>query len=108
MDYIVKGGNNTTYMRIKKKKNKKTGKISADVSRISCKDYDDPKKNPNIGRVIPYVGDKVIIIIKPYSDFKCKTGIVDQVLTKKKYHSRGFKVKIHTGQIGRTLKILTV
>jgi len=106
MDYIVKGGNNKTYMRIKKTKGD-TGKISAVVSRISCKDYDDPKKNKNIGRVIPQVGDKVVIIIKPYYEFNCKTGIVDRVLTKKKYHSRGFKVKINTGQVGRTLKILT-
>jgi uncharacterized repeat protein (TIGR03833 family) len=106
MDYIV-GGKNKIYMRIKKIKNLNTGKINADVSRISCRDYDDPNKNKNIGRIIPQVGDKVIIIIKPYHEFNCKTGIVDKVLTKKSIHTRGHKIKLHTGQVGRTLKILT-
>ena len=108
MDYITVGGNgNKTYMRIKKKKNKKTGAVSAEVSRISCKDYDDPIKNKNIGRIMPSVGDKVIIIIKPYHQYNCKTGIVSRVLTKKRYHSRGHKVMLQTGEVGRTLKILT-
>ena len=105
MDYII-GGNKNTYMRIKKKRYV-DGDIKAEVSRISCKDYDDPKKNPNIGRVMPCVGDKVIIIIKPYQEFVCKTGIVDKVLTKRPIHTRGHKVKLHTNEIGRVLKILT-
>jgi uncharacterized repeat protein (TIGR03833 family) len=106
MDYIV-GGKTKTYMRIKKVKDINTGKITADVSRISCRDYDDPKKNKNIGRIMPQVGDKVIIIIKPYHEFNCKTGIVNRILTKKLIHTRGHKVALHTGQVGRTLKILT-
>lgn len=43
MDYIV-GGKTKTYMRIKKVKDLNTGKTTAEVSRISCSDYDDPKK----------------------------------------------------------------
>lgn len=106
MDYIVGG----RYYRIKKKK-KCNGPIKADVSRISCKEYDDPSKNKNIGKVAPQIGDKVIVIIKPYREYKCKTGIVDRVLTKKAIHTRGHKVKIVTNTntyIGRVLKILTV
>jgi uncharacterized repeat protein (TIGR03833 family) len=107
MDYIV-GGKDKRYYRIKKKKDlQKDSVIKADVSRISCKDYDDPKKNPNIGRVMPHIGDKVIIIIKPYQEYNCKTGIVDRLLTKKQIHTRGHKVMLHTGEVGRTLKILT-
>lgn len=107
MDYIT-GGENKRYYRIKKKKNIKKGdNIKADVSRISCKDYDDPLKNMNIGRIMPRVGDKVIIIIKPYREYNCKTGIVDKVLTKKPVHTRGHKCMIHTGDVGRVLKILT-
>ena len=61
MDYIV-GGKNKIYMRIKKIKNLNTGKINADVSRISCRDYDDPNKNKNIGRIIPQVTKEYTII----------------------------------------------
>lgn len=107
MDYIV-GGKKKTYMRIKKKKNKNTGAVSAEVSRISCKDYNDPMNNPKMGRIIPRVGDKVIIIIKPYNKYICKTGIADRILTKKSIHTRGHKVILHTGEIGRVLKILTI
>lgn len=109
MDYITGGGKNKRYYRIKKKKNPTgpNGKTKADVTRISCEEYNDPRKNPNIGRFMPRIGDEVIIIIKPYHQYNCVRGIVDRVLTKKKYHSRGFKVKLRTGEIGRTLKNLT-
>ena len=56
---------------------------------------------------MPRIGDKVIIIIKPYQEYNCKTGIVDRLLTKKQIHTRGHKVMLHTGEVGRTLKILT-
>jgi uncharacterized repeat protein (TIGR03833 family) len=56
---------------------------------------------------MPRIGDKVIIIIKPYQEYNCKTGIVDRLLTKKQIHTRGHKVILHTGDVGRTLKILT-
>jgi len=53
---------------------------------------------------MPKVGDKVTIIIKPYKD-NCSTGIVKDVLTKKKNHTRGCKVRLQNGKIGRVLKI---
>ena len=120
LQYMTGGGKNKRYYKIKKnkasakknktsaKKNKtsaKKNKASAKVSRISCQNYDDPRKNPNIGRIMPRVGDKVIIIIKPYYQYNCKTGIVQDILTRKPIHTRGHKVRLITGEIGRTLKI---
>lgn len=104
MDYISGGGRKRkTYYRIKKNKGKT--KHKATVSRISCKDYDDPKKNKKIGRIVPKVGDSVTIIVKPYRDYKCIKGTVERVLTKKQFHSRGHKVLLTSGIIGRTLKV---
>ena len=108
MDYITGGRNKKKrYYRIKKNK-KCVGKSThnATVTRISCEDFDDPSKNKTIGRVMPRIGDTVIIIIKPYQDYNCEQGVVQRVLTKKRYHSRGHKVLLKSGKIGRTLKIL--
>lgn len=102
--YVTGGGKNKRYFKIKKKKNKNTGKVSGEVSRISCAEYDDPQKNPNIGRFKPNTGDKVTIIIKPYHLYNCKTGVIKDVLTRKPIHTRGFKVRLLTGEIGRVLK----
>lgn len=104
--HYMTGGKNKRYFKIKKKKSKKTGKVSAKVSRISCQEYDDPRKNPTIGRIMPHVGDNVIIILKPYHKYDCKKGIVKDVLTKKPVHTRGHKVRLTTGEIGRTVKII--
>ena len=49
----------------------------------------------------PSVGDRVKIIVKPYREKKYITGIVKQVLTKKKTHSRGHKVRLVNGKVGR-------
>lgn len=54
---------------------------------------------------IPKVGNKVKIIIKPYVDRKYIIGIVQRVLTKKKMHSRGHKVKLQNGVVGRVIFI---
>jgi uncharacterized repeat protein (TIGR03833 family) len=51
-------------------------------------------------------GDKVEIIIKPYKSKITKVGIIKDVLTKKKYHSRGHKVRLEDGTIGRIVKKL--
>ena len=51
----------------------------------------------------PQKGDKVKIIIKPYHKKITKTGIVKDVLTKKKFHSRGHKVRLEDGTIGRII-----
>jgi uncharacterized repeat protein (TIGR03833 family) len=108
MDYQIITGGNSRYYRIKRKKThlSKNTTTKADVSRISCAEYDNPKTNPNIGRIIPKKKDKVVIIVKPYKEFKCITGIVQDVLTRKPIHTRGHKVRLTTGIIGRTLKIL--
>lgn len=50
----------------------------------------------------PKVGDFVIISIKPYRG-KTVSGIVKKVLTKRKYHSRGHKVLLESGEIGRVI-----
>ena len=104
LTYIT-GGKNARYYRIKKHKNS-AGNIVGDVSRISCQEYDDSNKNIELGRHKPSVGDKVIIIMKPYHQYNCKTGIVKNVLTNKMIHTRGHKVRLETGEIGRTLKII--
>lgn len=53
---------------------------------------------------LPKKGDKVEIIIKPYKNKITKVGIIKDVLTKKKYHSRGHKVRLEDGTIGRIVK----
>ena len=54
----------------------------------------------------PKEGDYIEIIIKPYrTNIKLK-GIVKSVLTKRKYHSRGHKVELRDGTIGRTVRII--
>lgn len=47
------------------------------------------------------VGDTVTIIIKPYHAKKYITGKVARILTKKLIHTRGRKVKLVTGEVGR-------
>jgi uncharacterized repeat protein (TIGR03833 family) len=122
MDYKTEGGHyyritskKTGGRRKSKKKSKKKKSISknndnitqsATVSRISCAEYDDPTKNKNIGRTMPKLKDTVIIIVKPYQQFNCKKGIVDEIYTKKLIHTRGHKVKLNSGEVGRVLKIL--
>jgi len=54
----------------------------------------------------PKVGDTVEIIIKPYHKKVTKTGKVKDVLTKKEFHSRGHKVRLDDGTIGRIIKII--
>jgi len=94
----------------KGKDNNKNSIISntpaATVSRISCAEYDDPRKNPNLGRIMPKVGDDVIIIVKPYKNFTCINGKVQRVLTRRPVHTRGHKVMIENNVVGRTLKIV--
>ena len=54
---------------------------------------------------VPSIGDTVEIAIKPYKG-KTEKGIIKKILTKKKYHSRGHKVMLHSGTIGRIIKII--
>jgi uncharacterized repeat protein (TIGR03833 family) len=52
---------------------------------------------------VPCAGDKVKIIIKPYNQKIYIVGIVKRVLTKKKIHSRGHKVMLTCGTVGRMI-----
>ena len=54
----------------------------------------------------PEKGDIVKIIIKPYDQGVKVNGIVQRVLTKKKVHTRGHKVMLRDGTVGRLVKIL--
>ena len=54
----------------------------------------------------PKVGDKVKIAIKPYKG-RTEIGIVKNVLTKRKFHSRGHKVRLQSGTIGDSFVTLT-
>ena len=68
-----------------------------------------PKKGislPKKGISLPKKGDKVEIIIKPYKSKITKVGIIKDVLTKKQYHSRGHKIRLEDGTIGRIVKKL--
>ncbi len=51
----------------------------------------------------PKKGDKVEIIIKPYNKKITKIGVVKDVLTKAKKHTRGHKVRLEDGTIGRVV-----
>ena len=78
--YEIKGGSTKRISKNKFKKGKK-----------------DKKKKPN-------VGNKVTIIVKPYKKDKKVKGIVKRVLTKKKFHTRGHKVELKDGTIGRIVQ----
>ena len=62
-----------------------------------------PVEKKNITK--PYVGDTVKIAIKPYKG-RTEIGIVKDVLTKRNFHSRGHKVRLRSGTIGRVLRII--
>ena len=62
-----------------------------------------PEKKPAPPR--PKKGDKVKIIIKPYNKKITKIGVVKDVLTKAKKHTRGHKVRLEDGTIGRIMII---
>jgi uncharacterized repeat protein (TIGR03833 family) len=81
----------------------KSGGKSIPKTRVSF-----PKKSLSHQKQIPLPkkGDKVEIIIKPYKSKITKIGIIKDVLTKKKYHSRGHKVRLEDGTIGRIVKKL--
>ena len=65
---------------------------------------EEVKRNKNLKK--PKTGDIVKIIIKPYSDEITVNGIVKRVLTKKEIHTRGHKVQLEDGTVGRLVKIL--
>ena len=100
-----KGGKRKS--KSKKSKSKKVKKSQTEkVKKSTCQELDDREKNPNLGKIKPNIGDRVMIIIKPYHNFNCVSGEVRDVLTRKPIHTRGHKVRLESGEIGRTLKII--
>jgi uncharacterized repeat protein (TIGR03833 family) len=77
---------------------KKTNGVGK-VTRITCKQY-----SSGLTPSQPKVGDTVIIIIKPYTRYVCEQGVVATVLTKKAIHTRGHKVRLRSGSVGRIVK----
>jgi uncharacterized repeat protein (TIGR03833 family) len=52
-------------------------------------------------------GIKVLIVLKrDQRSGKLTQGIVKDILTKKSFHSRGIKVRLEDGSVGRVQKIL--
>jgi uncharacterized repeat protein (TIGR03833 family) len=91
----TKGGKKKLIELIKKDKNLE----------IKVKKYLQ-EKNKDINVEKPSSGDIVRIIIKPYDEGVTKLGVVKDVLTRKDVHTRGHKVRLHNGVIGRLLKII--
>jgi uncharacterized repeat protein (TIGR03833 family) len=83
-------------------KPKSGGKYIKSQLSLPKKSFSDHQKQIQL----PKKGDKVEIIIKPYKSKITKIGIIKDVLTKKKYHSRGHKVRLEDGTIGRIVKKL--
>lgn len=54
-----------------------------------------------------YTGARVEIILKSdQRTGKCTVGTVKEILTSATYHSRGIKVRLNSGQVGRVQTIL--
>ena len=53
----------------------------------------------------PKVGDTVRVIVKPSHEHNYVTGVVKRVLTRKAMHTRGFKVMLACGTVGRMVKL---
>ena len=55
----------------------------------------------------PRPGDFVRVNIKPYNPPNYYLGTVSHVLTKRKSHSRGFKVRLDDNVVGRVVEIIS-
>lgn len=65
-----------------------------------------PDINPGDQRY-PQAGDRVLVAEKiNYESGELTEGIVKDVLTKKRFHPRGHKVRLTSGIIGRVQKFL--
>jgi uncharacterized repeat protein (TIGR03833 family) len=63
----------------------------------------EKKPDKKLAPLPPKKGDTVTIIIKPYHKKITKIGVVKDVLTKAKKHTRGHKVRLEDGTIGRVV-----
>ncbi len=87
-----------------KKPDRKKGGKGKKVKRISKDEYDKNVNKYDYNRDSIKVGDKVTIIIKPYKDGKYVTGQIKRILTKKRIHTRGHKVMLKDGTVGRMVR----
>ncbi len=55
------------------------------------------------GTTRPEVGQHVTVIVKPYAAKKYVSGMIKRVLTRKWRHTRGHKVMLEDGTIGRLI-----
>jgi uncharacterized repeat protein (TIGR03833 family) len=66
--------------------------------------YEEFKCDYEVGKSAVRKGDKVCIAIKRMGVYNVKVeGIIQDVLTSKKYHSKGKKVRLTNGEIGRVV-----
>lgn len=88
----------------KLKDNTKVGQ----TKRISKKEYEKeitrPSYNGERGDI--RVGDMVEIIVKPYHLGKKVRGKIKKILTNKKIHTRGHKVMLEDGTVGRMIRLI--
>jgi uncharacterized repeat protein (TIGR03833 family) len=55
------------------------------------------------------VGQTVSIILKKdQRSGKCTEGVIQNILTKSPKHTRGIKVRLESGEVGRVQEILTI
>ena len=73
------------------------------VTRITKKEFNTVRDKYNYHKDSIKVGDLVTIIVKPYKQGKYVTGKIKKILTKKKVHTRGHKVLLQDGTIGRMI-----
>lgn len=84
----------------------KTGGKSRKKRRSYKKDINRPSKSFERSKSDkPNVGDRVKIIKKPYVDDYVE-GTVKRVLTRSAYHSRGHKVMLESGDVGRMVAFI--
>ena len=75
------------------------------VKRISKKEYDSTIKKYNYSLDSIKIGYKVTIIVKPYNKGKHVSGKIKKILTKNKKHTKGHKVMLEDGTIGRMISV---
>jgi uncharacterized repeat protein (TIGR03833 family) len=69
---------------------------------LRCQNVIEIMKKSEVGKRKPEVGERVNIVQKQhYETGQLTTGTVGEVLTKSRYHSRGHKVRLESGIIGR-------
>jgi uncharacterized repeat protein (TIGR03833 family) len=75
------------------------------TKRIPKKEYQKIVKKYNYNLDSIKIGDLVTIIVKPYNKGKNVSGKIKKILTKKKKHTRGHKVMLEDGTVGRMISV---